>query len=71
MADDKSKRGNADRLRVAGGEDYEVQYIADQTGITPDQVRGLIKAYGNNREKLIQAAKGLGRYATRVRSSRL
>ena len=71
MADDNENGAALDRLRVAGGEDYEVQYIADQTGITADQVRELIKAYGNNREKLIQAAKGLGRYATKVRSSRL
>ena len=57
MADDKSKRDNRDRSRVAGGEDYEVQYLAEQTGITAEQARTLIRRHGNNREKLMQEAK--------------
>ena len=59
MADDKSKKDNRDRLRVAGGEDYEVQYLAEQTGITPEQARELIKRYGNDRETLVAHAKNL------------
>jgi hypothetical protein len=57
MAGDKSKRDNHDRSRVAGGEDYEVQYLAEQTGITPEQARTLIRRHGNDREKLMQEAK--------------
>jgi len=59
MADDKSKRDKRDRSRVAGGEDYEVRYLAKEAGITPEQARQLIKAYGNDRETLMKAAKGL------------
>ena len=69
MSDDKSKMDNRDRAKVAGGEDYEVEHLAKQTGITTEQARQLVKAYGNNREKLMQAAKGLA--SPRVRSSRI
>jgi glycerol-3-phosphate dehydrogenase len=57
MPDDKSKTDNRDRGRVATGEDYEVQYLAQQTGLTSEQARTLIRRYGNDREKLIQEAK--------------
>lgn len=68
MPDDKTKIGKQDRERVAGGQDYEAQHLANETGITPELARDLIKAYGNNREKLLQAAKGLA--SPRPRSSR-
>jgi hypothetical protein len=50
---------NRDRLRVAGGEDYEVQYLANETGITHEQARELIKRYGNDRDKLVEHARNL------------
>lgn len=56
MADDKSKRGGADRRRVAGGEGYEVGYFARKHAITRDQAQDLIKRVGNDREKLNAAA---------------
>ena len=59
MADDKSKRGNADRRRVAGGEGYEVSYFAKKHGITKDQAEGLIKRIGNDRNKRNAAAEKL------------
>jgi hypothetical protein len=59
MADDKSKRGNADRRRVAGGEGYEVSYFARKHDITKDQAEGLIKRIGNDRAKLNAAAEKL------------
>ncbi|CAH1696008.1 conserved hypothetical protein [Hyphomicrobiales bacterium] len=59
MADDRSKRGNADRRRVAGGEGYEVSYFAKKHGITKDQAEGLIKQIGNDRNKLNAAAEKL------------
>ena len=37
MADDKTKTGKQDRLRVVGGQDYEVQYLAKETGILAEQ----------------------------------
>jgi len=59
MADDKSKKGKRDRSRVAAGEDYEVQYLAGQTGLSADQARTLIRRYGNDREKLMEEAKAM------------
>jgi hypothetical protein len=58
MADDKSKTGKRDRARVAAGQDYEVHHLAREAGITTDQAQQLIKAYGNDRDKLMQAARG-------------
>jgi hypothetical protein len=71
MADDKTKVGKQDRDRVARGEDYKVQHLARETGLSPDQARILIKAYGNDREKLMKAAKMLATAKPRVRSSRI
>ena len=59
MPDNKSKRGKGDRSRVAGNEGYEVNYFANKHGITREQVRGLIKRIGNNRDKLNNAAEKL------------
>lgn len=56
MADSKSRRGGADRSRVAAGQGYEVSYFARKHGITADQARDLIKKIGNDREKLNAAA---------------
>lgn len=56
MADNKSKRGAADRRQVAGGEGYEVNYFARKHGISKDQAQDLIKRVGNDREKLNAAA---------------
>jgi hypothetical protein len=57
MADDKTKKDERDRSRVAAGEDYEVQYLTEQTGLSPDQARTLIRRYGNDRQKLMEEAK--------------
>jgi len=59
MPDNKSKRGKADRSRVAGNEGYEVNCFANKHGITRDQARGVIKKVGNNRDKLNRAAEKL------------
>lgn len=59
MADDKTKRGGADRRTVAAGEGYEVGYFAKKHGITRDQAQDLIKNVGNDREKLNAAAQKL------------
>ena len=57
MTDDKSKRGERDRSRVAAGEDFEVEYFARQAGITPEQARTLIRRHGNDRAKLMEEAR--------------
>ncbi len=59
MADDKTKRGGADRRTVSAGEGYEVGYFAKKHGITRDQAQDLIKKVGNDREKLNAAAQKL------------
>ena len=59
MADNKSKRGKADRSRVAGNEGYEVSYFATKHGISREDARNLIKKIGNNRDKLNKAAEKL------------
>ena len=61
MADDKSKKGGADRRRVAAGEGYEVRYFARKHDITKDQAEALIAQVGNDREKLNAAASKLKR----------
>lgn len=68
MAHDQTITGNQGRDRAAGGQDYEVEYLTRHAGITPEQARDLVKAYGNDREKLMQAAKVFAR--PNVRSSR-
>jgi hypothetical protein len=52
MADSTSKRGAGDRDRVAGGQEYEVDYIAKKHGVSPAQVKEIIKRVGNSREKI-------------------
>jgi hypothetical protein len=59
MPDDKSKVGQPDRSRVAGDQDYEVQYLAEKYGLSQEQVSELIARIGNDRKKLEEAAKGL------------
>ena len=61
MSDDKTKQGKGDRSRVAAGEEYEVRYFAEKHGITPEQVRDLIKSHGNERAKLKAAAERLAK----------
>jgi DNA-binding transcriptional MerR regulator len=57
MVDDKSKRDFRDRNRVSADEDCQVEYFARENGVTIEQVRELIKANGNDREALIEAAR--------------
>jgi hypothetical protein len=44
---------------VSGSEDYELDYLARQYGMTREQARDLVKRVGNNRVKLDEAAKRL------------
>ncbi|MBZ9859712.1 DUF3606 domain-containing protein [Mesorhizobium sp. CA12] len=61
MADDKTKSDFRDRDRISGDEDYEVEHFAQKVGLTPQQVRELIKKHGNDRETLEREAKAFGR----------
>ncbi len=46
MADDKSKRGPADRDRVNVNETYEVRHWTEKFGCTETQLRAAVKAVG-------------------------
>jgi hypothetical protein len=59
MADDKTKRDFRDRDHVSAEEEYEVRYFAKQHRITPDEVRELIRAHGNDRKTLEREARKL------------
>jgi VIT1/CCC1 family predicted Fe2+/Mn2+ transporter len=59
MADDKSKRDNRDRSKVAGAEDYEVRHLAERTGISSTEARDLVDRFGNDRELLLHQAQRL------------
>lgn len=49
MADDKTKRGSADRSKVASKEAYEVKYLADKHGVTQKAVLDAVKKAGVSR----------------------
>ena len=59
MPDDKSKVGEPDRSKVAEDQDYEVNHLAQQYGISRKDARKLIERLGNDREKLYAAAEML------------
>ncbi|MEO6396378.1 MAG: DUF3606 domain-containing protein [Devosia sp.] len=52
MADNKSMTGEPDRSRVAAGERYEVEHLAQKFNVTPDEVREAIARIGNDRDAL-------------------
>jgi hypothetical protein len=58
MPDNKTKRGKADRDRVAGGEKYEVAYEAKKTGKSPGAVKAAVKSAGPMRKNVEKALKG-------------
>lgn len=48
-----SSKGRAqDRAKVAGGQDYEVNYEAKKTGSNATQVKQAVKSAGNSRSKV-------------------
>lgn len=63
MANNRSKRGAADRRRFAGGEGSEVSDFARKHGITREQAESLIQRVGADREQLNAAAETLTRSA--------
>lgn len=46
MADDKTKRGKSDRIRIARKEPYELDYEAKKLGITIPRLKQAVKAAG-------------------------
>ena len=56
MTDDKTKRDARDGTRVAGDQDFEVQFFAQEHGISIEQARNLIAKFGANRQVLDREA---------------
>ena len=49
----ESQRGRSqDRTKVAGGQNYEVQYEKDKMGVSGKQVKQAVKSEGNSRKKV-------------------
>jgi hypothetical protein len=48
-----SSRGrNQDRSKVAGGQNYEVQYEKEKTGASSKEIKKAVKTEGNSRKKV-------------------
>ena len=60
MPDNKDKTGAQDRNRVAGNQDYEIQYMADALNTSAEEVKKAVAAVGNDREKVAQYLRDKG-----------
>jgi hypothetical protein len=48
-----TQRGRSqDRKKVAGAQDYEVQYEKDKMGVSGKEVKDAVKTEGNSRKKV-------------------
>jgi hypothetical protein len=65
MPDDKTKRGEPDRSKVAAGETYEVATFAARHGLSMADARDLIKRHGNQRAVLDVEAKAFKKTSRR------
>lgn len=54
MSDDKTKKGQQDRSKVNGNENYEIQYFKDKMGVSSQAVTGAIRATGSNDRKTLE-----------------
>jgi hypothetical protein len=52
MADNKKKRGGADRALIALGEAYEVAYWSKKFKITPAKLKATVKKVGHSAKKV-------------------
>jgi len=53
MAKQSSTRGRGqDRRKVAGGQDYEVNYEKRKMNVSADEVKKAVKEEGNSRKKV-------------------
>jgi hypothetical protein len=46
MADDKSKTGQSDRIRINVNEDYELRDWAKKFGVSPERLKQAVKKVG-------------------------
>jgi hypothetical protein len=54
MADNKDKKGESDRNKVSGSEDYEIQYFRDKMGVSRQDVEDAIRATKSNDRKTLE-----------------
>lgn len=54
MADDKSKKDYRDRTKINTHESYEVSYWTKKWSISPQQLRGAVRATGSSSVKKIE-----------------
>ena len=52
MADNKKKRGGADRALIALGEKYEVAYWSKKFKVTPARLKTVVKEVGRSSKKV-------------------
>ena len=52
MKQQTTRGRNQDRARVAGGQDYEVQYEKDKLHVSAQKVKEAVKSDGNSRKKI-------------------
>ncbi len=52
MADNKKKRGGADRALIAAGEKYEVAYWSKKFKVTPAKLKYAVKKVGHSAKKV-------------------
>jgi hypothetical protein len=57
MADDRTKRGPADRARINVHENYELEYWTKELGVSADELRALVKKHGVMAADIRQALK--------------
>jgi hypothetical protein len=57
MADDKTKKGPADRKRINIHEDYEVEYWSGHFHVKPNELRELVSKHGVMVEDVEKAVK--------------
>ena len=55
MTEEKPKR-TPKRSRVAKGEDFQVQHLAETTELSPNQARELLRRHGDDWRKIDEAA---------------
>lgn len=52
MPDDLSKRGTADRSRIALGEEHEVRYWTEKLGVSREELERAVNAVGNSADRV-------------------
>lgn len=55
MADNKTKKGKADRSRINMSERYEVDYWKNKFGVSGQALGGAIRAVGSSDAKKVEA----------------